>query len=145
MRARLHGPTAYAQAVRDYLGHFRSLGARYRGVECILRRLGRYLSNQAVRDLDSSHYEGWRQSQVTLHPNSRRKAEQKKKDLEVRKRRVTGVKGAVTDPGYLTYPTNLVKTVSEVPGSGGSYSAVTPRVQTAASRSSSSLSRASLT
>lgn len=76
MRTHLYGPTAYAQAVRDYLGHFRSLGARYRGVECILRRLGRYLSNQTARDLDSSHYEGWRESQVTLHPNSRRKAEQ---------------------------------------------------------------------
>lgn len=39
---------------------------------------------------------------------------------------VTGVNGAVTEPGYLSYPTNLVKAVSEVPGSGGSYSAVTP-------------------
>jgi putative aldouronate transport system substrate-binding protein len=39
---------------------------------------------------------------------------------------VTGINGAVTQPGYLSYPTNLVKTVSEVPGSGGSYSAVTP-------------------
>ena len=39
---------------------------------------------------------------------------------------VAGVNGAVTEPGYLNYPTNLVKTISEVPGSGGSYSAVTP-------------------
>ncbi|WP_051450836.1 ABC transporter substrate-binding protein [Actinospica robiniae] len=39
---------------------------------------------------------------------------------------VTGVNGALTDPGYLNYPTNLVKTVSQVPGSGGSYSAITP-------------------
>lgn len=76
MSSRLSAPRAYAQAVRDYLGHFRSLGARYRGVECILRRLGVYLSKQAARDLDSSLYEGWRLSQVILHPNSRRKAEQ---------------------------------------------------------------------
>jgi len=76
MRSPLYGPRAYALAVNSYLGHFRSLGARYRGVECILRRLGRYLSDQAARDLDSSHYEGWRESQATLHPNSRRKAEQ---------------------------------------------------------------------
>lgn len=39
---------------------------------------------------------------------------------------VTGANGALTDPGYLTYPTNLVKTVSETPGAGGSYSAITP-------------------
>lgn len=39
---------------------------------------------------------------------------------------VTGVNGAMTDPGYLTYPTNLVKTVSEMPGSGGSYTGITP-------------------
>jgi putative aldouronate transport system substrate-binding protein len=39
---------------------------------------------------------------------------------------VTGVHGAVTQPGYLSYPTNLVKSVSAVPGSGGSYTAVTP-------------------
>lgn len=39
---------------------------------------------------------------------------------------VQGANGAVTDPGYLKYPTNLVKTVSSTPGSGGSYSAVTP-------------------
>jgi putative aldouronate transport system substrate-binding protein len=29
-------------------------------------------------------------------------------------------------PGYLNYPTSLVHTVSEVPGNGGSYSAITP-------------------
>lgn len=39
---------------------------------------------------------------------------------------VPGVNGAVTDPGYLSYPTNLVKTVGELPGSGGSYSAIAP-------------------
>ncbi|HTJ72519.1 MAG TPA: twin-arginine translocation signal domain-containing protein [Actinospica sp.] len=39
---------------------------------------------------------------------------------------VAGVHGAVTDAGYLSYPTNLVKSVSEVPGSGGSYTGVTP-------------------
>jgi integrase/recombinase XerD len=76
MRSHLYGPRVYAQAVHDYLGHFRSLGARYRGVECILRRLGVYLSKQSARDLDLSLYEGWRASQFTLHPNSRRKAEQ---------------------------------------------------------------------
>jgi putative aldouronate transport system substrate-binding protein len=31
-----------------------------------------------------------------------------------------------SDPGFLTYPTDLVHTVSEIPGSGGSYSAITP-------------------
>ncbi len=39
---------------------------------------------------------------------------------------VHGANGAATDPGYLSYPTNLVKTVHEVPGSGGSYTAITP-------------------
>jgi integrase/recombinase XerD len=76
MRPRFSAPRAYAHAVRNYLGHFRSLGARYRGVECILRRLGVYLSKQAAPDLDSSVYENWRESLVVLHPNSRRKAEQ---------------------------------------------------------------------
>jgi putative aldouronate transport system substrate-binding protein len=31
-----------------------------------------------------------------------------------------------SDPAYLTYPTNLIKTVSETPGSGGSFTAITP-------------------
>jgi len=39
---------------------------------------------------------------------------------------VTGANGALTDPGFLKYPTNLVKTVSATPGSGGSYSAIIP-------------------
>ena len=39
---------------------------------------------------------------------------------------VTGANGATSDPGFLTYPTNLVKTVSSTPGSGGSYSAIIP-------------------
>jgi len=37
-----------------------------------------------------------------------------------------GTGSAVTDPGFLKYPTDLVKSVSEVPGSGGSYTALTP-------------------
>jgi putative aldouronate transport system substrate-binding protein len=39
---------------------------------------------------------------------------------------VTGANGATSDPGFLNYPTNLVKTVSGTPGSGGSYSAIIP-------------------
>jgi putative aldouronate transport system substrate-binding protein len=39
---------------------------------------------------------------------------------------VAGANGAVTDAGYLTYPASPVATVTGVPGSGGSYSSVTP-------------------
>lgn len=39
---------------------------------------------------------------------------------------VTGANGAMSDPGFLSYPTNLVKTVSSTPGAGGSYSAIIP-------------------
>lgn len=39
---------------------------------------------------------------------------------------VTGANGAMSDAGFLSYPTNLVKTVSSTPGSGGSYSAIIP-------------------
>jgi putative aldouronate transport system substrate-binding protein len=39
---------------------------------------------------------------------------------------VTGANGALTDPGYLTYPTDQVKTVTHAPGSGGTYKAITP-------------------
>ncbi|WP_225848981.1 Tat pathway signal sequence domain protein [Streptomyces sp. HPF1205] len=39
---------------------------------------------------------------------------------------VTGTAGAFTDPGFLTYPANPVKTVSGTPGKGGHYTAVTP-------------------
>jgi len=39
---------------------------------------------------------------------------------------VPGSGGAVTDAGYLTYPANPAATVNGVPGSGGSYTAVTP-------------------
>jgi putative aldouronate transport system substrate-binding protein len=39
---------------------------------------------------------------------------------------VQGSGGAVTDAGYLTYPANPVATVSGTPGSGGTYSAITP-------------------
>jgi putative aldouronate transport system substrate-binding protein len=31
-----------------------------------------------------------------------------------------------SDPAYLTYPTNLVHTISEAPGAGGSYTTITP-------------------
>ncbi|WP_285732498.1 Tat pathway signal sequence domain protein [Kitasatospora phosalacinea] len=37
-----------------------------------------------------------------------------------------GSNGAVTDPGFLSYPANPVATVQGVPGKGGSYTAVTP-------------------
>ncbi|MFD7982324.1 ABC transporter substrate-binding protein [Kitasatospora indigofera] len=39
---------------------------------------------------------------------------------------VTGPSGGFSDPGFLTYPAAPVKTVTKTPGSGGSYSAVTP-------------------
>jgi putative aldouronate transport system substrate-binding protein len=39
---------------------------------------------------------------------------------------VVGANGAISDPGFLNYPSNLVKTVSKVPGAGGSYSAIIP-------------------
>ncbi|MFG2652489.1 hypothetical protein [Streptomyces sp. NPDC048436] len=39
---------------------------------------------------------------------------------------VNGVVGTVTAPGYLNYPANPVKTVSGVPGKGGSYTAIVP-------------------
>ena len=39
---------------------------------------------------------------------------------------VTGAAGASVDPGYLSYPTDLVATVAKVPGSGGTYTAITP-------------------
>ncbi|MFD0327886.1 ABC transporter substrate-binding protein [Streptacidiphilus monticola] len=38
----------------------------------------------------------------------------------------TGAAGAITDPGFLKYPTNPAKSVSGVPGSGGTYTTVTP-------------------
>lgn len=37
-----------------------------------------------------------------------------------------GAHGAMGLPGYLSYPTDLVKTVHDKPGSGGSYRAITP-------------------
>ena len=39
---------------------------------------------------------------------------------------VSGAAGSMTDPGFLSYPATQVKTVSGVPGKGGSYTAVTP-------------------
>lgn len=39
---------------------------------------------------------------------------------------VTGVNGALTNPGFLSYPTNLVKTVTGTVGSGGTYAGVAP-------------------
>lgn len=38
----------------------------------------------------------------------------------------TGAAGATTDPGFLKYPASPVKSVRETPGSGGSYTALTP-------------------
>lgn len=38
----------------------------------------------------------------------------------------SAINGVSTDPGFTHYPTDLVKTVSGTPGSGGSYTAVTP-------------------
>lgn len=39
---------------------------------------------------------------------------------------VTGAAGAITDAGFLNYPENPVKSVTEVPGAGGSYTTLTP-------------------
>ncbi|HEY3607650.1 MAG TPA: hypothetical protein VGL06_09135 [Pseudonocardiaceae bacterium] len=39
---------------------------------------------------------------------------------------VAGGPDAMTDPGFLTYPATQVATVAGVPGTGGSYAAVTP-------------------
>lgn len=39
---------------------------------------------------------------------------------------VAGGPGVLTDPGYLTYPSSKIATVSGVPGRGGAYTAVTP-------------------
>ncbi|MEQ4724432.1 hypothetical protein [Nonomuraea sp. B19D2] len=39
---------------------------------------------------------------------------------------VAGSGGAMTDPGFLSYPANPVATVTGVPGKGGSYTAITP-------------------
>ncbi|MGI5192207.1 ABC transporter substrate-binding protein [Streptomyces sp. CA-288835] len=39
---------------------------------------------------------------------------------------VQGSEGAVTDPGFLRYPSERATTVDGVPGSGGKYTAVTP-------------------
>ncbi|MFC5827996.1 hypothetical protein [Nonomuraea insulae] len=39
---------------------------------------------------------------------------------------VAGASGARTTPGYLSYPADLVKTVKQTPGAGGSYKAITP-------------------
>lgn len=45
-----------------------------------------------------------------------------KPDLPV----VAGSAGARTDPGFLSYPTELVTTTEGTPGTGGSYTAITP-------------------
>jgi putative aldouronate transport system substrate-binding protein len=39
---------------------------------------------------------------------------------------VSGAAGSTTDPGFLSYPATQSKSVSGVPGKGGSYTAVTP-------------------
>ncbi|WP_194896772.1 extracellular solute-binding protein [Catenulispora pinisilvae] len=39
---------------------------------------------------------------------------------------VSGADGAMTNPGFVKYPTNLVKTVTGKVGSGGTYTAVAP-------------------
>ncbi len=39
---------------------------------------------------------------------------------------VTGINGALTNPGFLRYPTNLPKTVTGAVGSGGTYAGVAP-------------------
>ncbi|MFC1402980.1 MULTISPECIES: hypothetical protein [Streptacidiphilus] len=39
---------------------------------------------------------------------------------------VNGAAGSSTDPGFLSYPATQTRTVSGVPGKGGSYTAVTP-------------------
>lgn len=70
------GPPRFAERASAFLCHHRALGFRYRGVEHILSVLGRYLATSGALDLDSGHYESWCRSRVTLHSNSRRKAEQ---------------------------------------------------------------------
>jgi integrase len=69
-------PSLFAQEVAAYLRHHRALGLQYRGVEHVLSRLGRHLTQNGAQDLDGVLYEDWRHSQAGLHSNSRRKAEQ---------------------------------------------------------------------
>jgi putative aldouronate transport system substrate-binding protein len=38
----------------------------------------------------------------------------------------SGAHGALTDPGFVTYPANPVASVHETPGAGGHYTAITP-------------------
>lgn len=76
MRTHHLGPPRFARAARHYLQYYRALGLRYRGVEHVLSRLGRHLAVHSAKDLDRALYDSWRASRVSLHPNSRRKAEQ---------------------------------------------------------------------
>jgi integrase/recombinase XerD len=76
MRTHHLGPRAFARAARHYLQYYRALGLRYRGVEHVLSRLGRYLTDHSATDIDRALYDSWRASRASLHPNSRRHAEQ---------------------------------------------------------------------
>jgi integrase/recombinase XerD len=76
MNSSVLAPPAFARAVDTYLRHFRALGLQYRGVAQVLSQLGRHLAAEGALDLDTAQYETWRHSRVSLHPNSRRKAEQ---------------------------------------------------------------------
>jgi integrase len=52
------------------------LGYRYRGSDCILSRLGRFLGEIGAADINADSYEAWCRSIAKNHPNSRRKAQQ---------------------------------------------------------------------
>lgn len=76
MSAAQSQPSTFTREVVAYLRYYRALGLRYRGVEHVLSRLGRYLAQNDAQDLDRALYERWCCSHEAWHANTRRKAEQ---------------------------------------------------------------------
>jgi integrase/recombinase XerD len=58
-------------ALASYLVNRRALGRIYKADEYRLGRLRQYLVDVHARDLDQSHFDGWRKTLRHLHPNTR--------------------------------------------------------------------------
>lgn len=69
-------PPSLTAHIDQYLRDQRRLGRRYRGVASVLRQLTIRLGACGCCDLDATSYAQWCHSMESLHPNTRRKAQQ---------------------------------------------------------------------
>lgn len=72
----MNAAVSIAERIEAFIAHQRHLGLGYRSAACVLRGLARFLEAAGYDELDAQGWHAWCASRPSLHPNSRRKAQQ---------------------------------------------------------------------